>query len=129
MRFQVGKFLCELSLDDDGRVQTRCRSGRKTEPPEYLDVADRRQYRAGREAFLRAAGKLPARLSTGSSWWRTLRRITPVLVVAEILSGCAIQANDAQEKTVVLTKEQCSAAWGRPLQKSARHHHPVRSKN
>jgi hypothetical protein len=66
VQFQVGKFLCELSLDDDGRVQTRwfLRSGRKTEAPKYLDAADRRQYRAGRDAFLRVTGKAPARLPT-----------------------------------------------------------------
>ncbi len=90
MRFQVGKFLCELSLDDDGSVQTRwfLRSGRKTEPPHYLDAADRRQYRAAREAFLRAAGKPPARLAAGSTSWRTLQRLAPVLVVAAIVAAC-----------------------------------------
>jgi hypothetical protein len=60
------KFTCQLSLDDAGKVETQwfLQSGRKTEPPHYLDVADRRQYRAGRDASLRATGKLPARLAS-----------------------------------------------------------------
>jgi hypothetical protein len=83
MRFQVGRFTCEMSLDDDGSVQTRwfLRGGRKTEPPLYLDAADRRQYRAGRDAFLRATGKLAARLGPATSW-RALRRLAPALLVA-----------------------------------------------
>jgi hypothetical protein len=128
MRFQVGKFFSEMSLDKDGSVQTRwfLRSGRKTEPPKYLDAADRSQYRAGRDAFLRAAGKAPARLPTGASW-RTLRRIAPVLVVAAgavvVLPGCAVQravvANDAQEQMVGLTKEQVLGCMGPPAAKAA----------
>jgi hypothetical protein len=82
MRFQVGRFTCEMSLDDDGSVQTRwfLRGGRKTEPPLYLDAADRRQYRAGRDAFLRAAGCFD-KLSTAPSW-RTLRRLAPAAAAA-----------------------------------------------
>jgi hypothetical protein len=89
MKFQVGMFLCELSLDDGG-VEARwfLADGRRIEPPKYLDAADRRQYRVGREEFLRRAGKAPARLPTGSSW-TTLRRLAPVLVVAVTLTGCA----------------------------------------
>jgi len=81
MIFQVGRFTCEMSIDDDGGVLTRwfLRGGRKTEPPLYLDAADRRQYRAGRDSFLRAAGKLPARLGPATSW-RALRRVATVLV-------------------------------------------------
>lgn len=68
MRFQVGRFICEMSLDDDGRVQMRwfLSNGRKTDQPRYLDAADRPQYRAGRNAFLRYVGKLPARPRTST---------------------------------------------------------------
>jgi hypothetical protein len=60
------------------------------EPPKYLDAADRRQYRAGRDAFLRAAGKLPARLGPQAAGsWRTLRRLAPALLVSASLTGCA----------------------------------------
>ena len=92
MRFQVGRFTCEVSVNDHGRVQM-CwflRGGRKTGSPKYLDAADRRQYRAGRNAFLSAAGKLPAQLGPQPAVsWRTLRRLAPVLVVAATLTGCA----------------------------------------
>jgi hypothetical protein len=90
MKFQFGKLVCELSLGSDGSVETRWfrRDGRRTEAPQYLDAADRRQYRAGRDAFLRAAGKLPARFSTGTSWC-ALQRLAPVFVVAATLTGCA----------------------------------------
>src|SRR5260370_30725548 len=79
-------------MDNHGSVQTRWfrRDGRRTEPPQYLDVADRRQYRAGRDAFLRAAGKLPARLGPQvTTWAAALRRIAPILLAAAALTGCA----------------------------------------
>lgn len=86
MRFHVGKFICEMSCDATGKVVTTWRP--KT--PLYLNRADRRQYRAGRDAFLRAAGKLPARLGPQpATSWRALRRIAPVLAVAATLAGCA----------------------------------------
>jgi hypothetical protein len=60
MKFQVGRLTCEMSIDGHGQVTTRwfLRNGRKADPPHYLDAADRRQYRARREAFLRAAREL-----------------------------------------------------------------------
>jgi hypothetical protein len=53
MRFQVGKLVCELALDESGGVETRwfLNNGRRTELPKYLDAADRKQYRAGRDAL------------------------------------------------------------------------------
>jgi hypothetical protein len=80
MKFQAGKFTCELSLDDDGRVQTRwfLSNGRRIEPPHYLDAADRRQYRAQRDAFLARAGKLSTRLGPrGATNWGTLQQVAP----------------------------------------------------
>jgi hypothetical protein len=77
MRFQVGKFICEMACDAAGKVVTTwC-----PELPKYLNRAERRQYRDGRDAFLRTAGKLPARLGpqAGRSWG-TLRRLAPVSV-------------------------------------------------
>jgi hypothetical protein len=95
MRFQVGRLFCEMSLDGDGRVQTQWSlgNGRRTEPPKYLDAADRRQYRAGREAFLRGANKLSVRLGPQAARsWRALRRLAPALVVAAMLGSCATAA-------------------------------------
>jgi hypothetical protein len=111
MRFQVGKLTCEMLLDGDGRVQTRwfLRSGRKTESPKYLDAADRRQYRAGREAFLRGANKLPVRLGPQAARsWRALRRLAPLLVVAATLSGCARGGGIGLE--AMIADQQCEQA-------------------
>ncbi len=47
MKFQVGPFTCELSRDDNGKM----RAAWQPEPPKYLNLAERRQYRAGRAAF------------------------------------------------------------------------------
>jgi hypothetical protein len=51
MKFQVGRFTCELSLDDKGEMQAQwlpCQ-------PKYLSKAERVQYRVGRAAFLECA--------------------------------------------------------------------------
>ena len=54
MQFPVGKFTCEMSLDDDGNVVTRwfLSDGRGADAPKYLNRAEREQYQAGREAFM-----------------------------------------------------------------------------
>jgi hypothetical protein len=54
MQFLVGKFTCEISLDDDGSVVTRWfrSDGRGADVPKYLNRAERKQYQAGREAFM-----------------------------------------------------------------------------
>ena len=48
MKFQVGRFTCELSLDDNGEVQAKWLPWQ----PKYLNRAERVQYQAGRTAFL-----------------------------------------------------------------------------
>jgi hypothetical protein len=50
MKFQVGRFTCELSLDAYGRMRARW----LPERPKYLGRAERAQYRAGRAAFFTA---------------------------------------------------------------------------
>jgi hypothetical protein len=85
------------------------RGGRKAEPPKYLDALDRRQYRAGRDAFLRAVGKLPARIGPQSSTnWRALRRLAPVLVVPAMLTGCARGGGIGLE--AMIADQQCEQA-------------------
>jgi hypothetical protein len=111
MKFQVGKLVCELSLDGDGRVEARWfdSHGRKIKPPHYLDAADRRQYRAGREAFLRGANKLSVRLGPQAARsWRALRRIAPVLVVAAAVAGCARGGGIGLE--AMIADQQCEQA-------------------
>ena len=81
-----GKVYCEMSFDDTCNVVTTW----WPKTPKYLDAADRRQYRAGRDAFLRDAGALPTRLGPQAAGsWRALQRLAPVLLVASVLTGCA----------------------------------------
>jgi len=48
MKFRVGTFTCELSLDDGGHVQAQWLPWQ----PKYLNKDERVQYQAGRAAFL-----------------------------------------------------------------------------
>ncbi len=48
MQIQVGRFVCTLSLDDRGEIETTWLPSR----PKYLSRAERAQYQAGRAAFL-----------------------------------------------------------------------------
>jgi len=48
MKFQVGKFTCEVLLGDDGKLVVRW----FPEPPKYLNKAERDQYQAGIAEFL-----------------------------------------------------------------------------
>ena len=50
MKFQVGRFTCELSRSYTGGVVVTW--FRKTEAPKYLNKGEREQYHAGRTAFL-----------------------------------------------------------------------------
>jgi hypothetical protein len=52
MKFQVGRFTCELSLDDRGEVLTAWLPWQ----PKYLNRVERVQYQAGRAAFLEHLG-------------------------------------------------------------------------
>jgi hypothetical protein len=94
-----------------GRVYTQwfLRGGRKAEPPKCRAATDRRQYREGRDAFLRAAGKLPARLGPQAAGsWRTLRRLTPVLEVAAMLTSCA--RGDGIDLAAMMADHNCEQA-------------------
>jgi hypothetical protein len=48
MQIRVGKFVCTLSLNDNGEVQAQWLPWQ----PKYLNRAERVQYQAGRSAFL-----------------------------------------------------------------------------
>jgi hypothetical protein len=53
MKFQVGRFTCELSLDDRGEVQAQWLPWQ----PRYLTKEEREQYQVGRTAFLERANR------------------------------------------------------------------------
>jgi hypothetical protein len=48
MKFQVGKFTCEILLDADGKIEIL----RSLEPPKYLNRVERDQYQAAAAGFL-----------------------------------------------------------------------------
>jgi len=48
MKFQVGRFICEILLDDDGKLLVRW----LPELPKYLNRAERAQYQTGIAKFL-----------------------------------------------------------------------------
>ena len=48
MKFQVGRFSCEVLLGEDGKLRLRW----LPEPPKYLNKAERAQYQAGLAEFL-----------------------------------------------------------------------------
>jgi hypothetical protein len=48
MKFQVGRFTCEILLDEDGKMAILW----SPEPPKYLNRVERDQYQAGVAEFL-----------------------------------------------------------------------------
>jgi hypothetical protein len=58
MRFQVGRFTCEMRLDASGEVKVQWQPRR----PLYLNPAERREYQAGREAFMESLKDHPSTL-------------------------------------------------------------------
>jgi hypothetical protein len=58
MRFQVGRFTCEMGLDASGEVKVEWQPRR----PLYLNPAERRQYQASRKAFLESLEDHPSAL-------------------------------------------------------------------
>jgi hypothetical protein len=48
MKFKVGRFTCEVSLDDDRKLLVKW----LPEPPKYLNKTERDQYQAGVAEFL-----------------------------------------------------------------------------
>ncbi len=48
MRFQVGRFTCEVLLSEDDKMRVKWLPGQ----PKYLNRAERAQYQAGLDEFL-----------------------------------------------------------------------------
>jgi hypothetical protein len=75
MRFQVGRFTCEMSLDASGEVKVEWQPRR----PLYLNRAERRQYQASRNAFLESLKDHP---SPGAQGRRNTMNNTCLAIVA-----------------------------------------------
>jgi hypothetical protein len=53
MQIRVGRYVCTLSIDDDGEMNAKWLPRR----PKYLNKDERVQYQAGRIAFLKRANR------------------------------------------------------------------------
>jgi hypothetical protein len=84
MKFRVGKFVCELSVNEDGTVLAKW----LPETPKYLNKDERAQYQAGRAAFL---DQLPGTGRTGNraETMKSHPSAFLAIAVAALLTGCA----------------------------------------
>ena len=69
MKFQVGRFTCEMSLDGRGEVQALWWPWQ----PKYLNKDERVQYRLGRAAFLERANPESSRRCRGYAFEHRLK--------------------------------------------------------
>src|SRR5215831_17184544 len=86
MRFQVGRFTCELSRNHVGKVVTVW--FRRAEPPKYLSRAEREQYEAGRAAFLAQLSK-DGETGDRSATMKGRKMAFLAIALAALLAGCA----------------------------------------
>jgi len=85
MRFQVGRFTCEMSIDASGEVKVEWQPRR----PLYLNRSERAQYQAGRAAFLeRLSGVEQPHRTVGAGALR-VKNLAIVMAAAALLTGCA----------------------------------------
>jgi len=84
MKLQVGRFTCELSIDDDGRVHAQWLPWQ----PKYLNRGERAQYQAGRAAFLESRGGVVQRRNVDGGA-RRMKNLGMAIAVAALLDGCA----------------------------------------
>jgi hypothetical protein len=84
MKFQVGRFICELSRDASGGLKIEW----QPRQPLYLNQAERRQYQAGRAAFL---DQLPesGQAGNGAATMKSRKSAFLAIAVAALLTGCA----------------------------------------
>jgi hypothetical protein len=86
MKFQVGKFACELSVNEGGTVLAKW----LPETPKYLNKDERAQWQAGLTAFLNSLIKdapQPDRRSNGST--TLVKNLLCLIMAAGLLAGCA----------------------------------------
>jgi hypothetical protein len=86
MRFQVGKFVCELSVNEGGTVLAKW----TPETPKYLNKDERAQWQAGLTTFLNSLIKDDPRPSSsvnGST--ARVKNLLCLIMAAGLLAGCA----------------------------------------
>jgi hypothetical protein len=86
MRFQVGKFVCELSVNEGGTVLAKW----APETPKYLNKDERAQWQAGLTAFLNSLIRndpQPDRRINGNT--ARVKNLLCLIMAAGLLVGCA----------------------------------------
>jgi hypothetical protein len=84
MKFQVGRFICELSRDVSGEVKVEW----QPRQPLYLNQVERRQYQAGRAAFLGQPSNIGAAGDRAATVKSHTSAFLAIAIVA-LLTGCA----------------------------------------
>jgi hypothetical protein len=86
-RFQVGKFVCELSVNEGGTVLAKW----TPETPKYLNKNERAQWQAGLTTFLdsliKEAPQLDHRSNRSTTW---VKNPLCLIMAADLLTGCGI---------------------------------------
>jgi hypothetical protein len=86
MKFQVGRFTCELSVNEGGTVLAKW----LPETPKYLNKDERAQWQAGLTTFLNSLIKddpQPDRRNNGSA--ARVKNLLCLIMAAGLLAGCA----------------------------------------
>src|SRR5258707_1376812 len=86
MKFQVGRFVCELSVNEGGTVLAKW----SPETPKYLNKGERAQWQAGLTTFLNSPIKdapQPDRRRNGST--TRVKNLLWLIMAVGLLAGCA----------------------------------------
>jgi hypothetical protein len=82
MRFQVGRFTCELSVNEGGTVLAEWHP----ETPKYLNKEERAQWRAGLTTFLDNLVKDDPPSGNETTW---VKNLLCLIMATALLAGCA----------------------------------------
>jgi hypothetical protein len=86
MRFQVGKFACELSVNEGGTVLAKW----TPETPKYLNKEERAQWQAGLTTFLNTLVKDDPQPSSSVNGSTTrVKNLLCLIMAVGLLAGCA----------------------------------------
>jgi hypothetical protein len=105
MRFQVGKFVCELSVNEGGTVLAKW----LPETPKYLNKEERAQWQAGLTTFLNSLIKdapQPDRRRNGNT--TGVKNLLCLITAVGLLAGCARGGGIGLEAT--LADHNCEQA-------------------
>jgi hypothetical protein len=85
MKFQVGRFTCELSVNEGGTVLAKW----MPETPKYLKKDEREQWQAGLTAFLDSLIKDAPRPDRSLNGTTVVKHLLGLIMAVGLLAGCA----------------------------------------